>query len=454
MTGRKRILVIDDETDICKLLNEYLTQNGYAVSTAYNGTKGLNLIEKENFDLILTDFRLGDIDGLELIIRIKDIKPNIPVIMITGYSDIKMAVRVIKLGAYDYVTKPLYPDEILVTIQNALADSESDYPATKANHNFIVGESKEMRSIKAQLEVVAETNYRIILYGESGTGKEMLAHAIHDKSSRSNKRFIPIDCAVLAKDLQASELFGQEKGAFVGAINHKAGQFELANGGTLFLDDITCLDNETQASLLRVLQENRVRRIGGTKDAPVDVRIIAASTENLALAVEKGQFRQDLYHRLNEFSITIPPLRERKRDIMALAQYFLQEANLELKKNIRGFTGDAIDSLLAYSWPGNVRELKNVIRRAAVMTEKLEVEQRSLPKEIISEAHIKTSHKIHADDEKARLLSLKESAHDAEASTIIRVLKEVNYNRTKAAKVLNIDRKTLYNKMKLFKILD
>ncbi len=454
MTTKKRILVIDDEIDIGLMLNEYLSQQGYSITNAYSGTSALKLLENENFDLIITDFRLGDIDGLEIIIRLKDIKPNTPVVMITEYSDIKMAVRIIKLGAYDYVTKPLYPDEILITIKDAIASGGADKKEATEKHKFIVGESKEMRTIMNQLEVVAETNYRVILLGESGTGKESLAHAIHDKSKRSNKPFIALDCGALSKDLAGSELFGHEKGAFTGAINSKPGHFELANGGTLFLDEIANLPYDTQVSLLRVLQENRVRRIGGTKDLPVDVRIIVASNENLALAVEKGQFRQDLYHRLNEFSIVIPPLRDRQRDIIVLAEYFLQEANNELKKSIRSFSGEVIDTLLAYSWPGNIRELKNVIRRAALMTEYLDIELKSLPPEIVREAHMKRVQKIPLDGEKYQALTLKDSAHEAEAATIMRVLKEVNYNRTKAAKVLNIDRKTLYNKMKLLKILE
>lgn len=455
MAVNPRILVIDDEIDICMLLTEYLHKHGYHVSSAYSGKSALNLLEKESFDLVLTDFRLGDIDGLEIIIRIKDKNPSLPVVMITGYSDIKMAVRIIKLGAYDYVTKPIYPDEILLTIKNALADAskKSKTASQRPKHTFIAGESKEMRTIMAQLEVVAETNYRIMLQGESGTGKESLAHAIHNRSKRSQMPFIAIDCGALSRELGGSELFGHEKGAFTGAASSKAGPFESADGGTLFLDEIDKLTNDNQLLLLRVLQENKVRRIGGSIDIPVDVRIIVASNENLALAVTNGTFRQDLYHRLNEFSITIPPLRERKRDVTVLAEHFLQEANLELKKNIQGFTGEVTDTLLAYSWPGNVLELKNVIRRAALITEYSNVEMRSLPPEIVREAHLLQSTKVNSENDKTPLLTLKDSAHEAEAAAIMRVLREVKFNRTKAAKVLNIDRKTLYNKMKLLNIL-
>ncbi|MGZ5304852.1 MAG: sigma-54-dependent transcriptional regulator, partial [Bacteroidia bacterium] len=441
MSRKQKILIIDDEIDICLLLQEYLTQHGFNVSTVNSGLNALSLLEKEDFDLIITDFRLGDIDGLELIIRIKDKK--VPVIMITGYSDIKIAVRIIKLGAYDYVTKPLYPEEILLTVQNALAEKKAETASgskTQQKDEFIIGESKEMQAVMTQLELVAKTDYRVLITGESGSGKELLARTIHNSSKRCHKSFVALDCASLIKALAGSELFGYEKGAFTGAINSKAGPFELANGGTLFLDEITSLNTEMQLSLLHVLQENRVRRIGSKKDIEVDVRIIAASNEDLVKAIENGLLRQDLYHRLNEFSISIPPLRERKRDIIVLAEYFLKEVNKELKKSIRSFTGDAIDTLLAYSWPGNVRELRNVIRRAALMTENQDIELQSLPPDIIHEAHIRNSSKMVSEIDKGLASSLKDSAHEAEAAAILRVLREVNYNRTKAAKVLSIDR--------------
>jgi two-component system response regulator HydG len=416
---------------------------------AYSGANGLELLAKGNYDLLLCDFRLGDMDGIELLRGINEIKPGIPVIFITGYGDIKMAVQVIKMGASDYITKPIYPDEILLSINEALKATEEHERPDKELMHKLIGESRQIKHIHEQIELVAPTNYRVILNGESGTGKESVAQIIHYKSKRYKKPFVALDCGALSKDLAASELFGHEKGSFTGAIGSKEGHFEMANGGTLFLDEISNLPYDVQVSLLRILQEKKLRRVGGRKDIPLDVRIIVASNENLEKAVEKGAFRSDLYHRLNEFSITIPPLRERKADIMVLAAHFMQRTSGELGKRIRFFSDDVKEVFTAYAWPGNVRELQNVIRKAALVTQGETVLLPDLPVEIVNSVKAKSiAEKMHQQSDGSKKPDLKKTAHEAEIQLILDVLKQVNFNRTKAAEILKIDRKTLYNKLK------
>jgi two-component system response regulator HydG len=471
----KRILIADDDVDICLLLSRYLSKNGFDAITAGNGKKALELIIKEHVDLLISDFRLGDMDGLELLTKVKEINASIPVIIMTGYSDIRSAVRVIKLGAVDYVTKPLFPEEILHTINKALEQSETrkGEPATTATAatptkrsssltlggNFVVGESPQAKELYRQIDLVAPTGYSVIITGESGTGKESVAQAIHNQSPRKNKPFIAMDCGSLSKELAGSELFGHEKGAFTGALFSKPGHFELANGGTLFLDEVGNLSYEVQVSLLRVVQERKVKRIGGTKEMDLDVRIIVATNENLYEASQKGKFREDLYHRFNEFSIAMPPLRERGKDIMIFANHFVANTNAELNKSIKGFSEDVINSFLTYPWPGNLRELKNVIKRAALLTDGELIQSKALPMEISNHTKL-----IFKDGFQAgptgftppRLRdgapNLKNIALEAEYETIINVLKQVNFNKTKAAQILNIDRKTLYNKMKAYNL--
>ena len=480
----KKILVVDDDVDICTLLSRYLAKKGFDAATAHTGSQALDLLKKNKFDLVLCDFRLGDLDGSEVLTKIKELNPEMPVIIITGYSDIKVAVNVIKSGAFDYVTKPLLPDEILLTINKALetaenrAKSPEAIPVTAAgssrprgiqtlevSNNYVIGKSSQSRELYRQIDLVAPTNYCVIIFGETGTGKESVAQAIHNNSHRKDKPFVAMDCGALSKELAGSELFGHEKGAFTGAIVAKAGHFELANGGTLFLDEVANLGYDIQVSLLRVLQERKVKRIGSTKEIPLDVRLIVASNENLYEAVQKGRFREDLYHRFNEFSINIPPVRERQKDIILFATHFLQQTNRELDKNIQGFSEDVVNCFMNYSWPGNLRELKNVIKRAALLTEGEMVESKCLPFEIannkfmLHETHrfvpgsAPQAHPQFGNHQLANgAPNLKAISLEAEYETILSVLKQVNFNRTKAAKILNIDRKTLYNKMKALNI--
>lgn len=463
----KRILIVDDEINIGLLLSKFLTRNGYEVATATSGSSAMDLLSKDTFNLVLCDFRLEDTDGREVLKKIKLLYPSTGVIIITGYSDIKLAVELIKMGAYDYITKPLYPDEILNTINKALdthaaLSRNEPEPASVAGpvkkekttaqgypESFIVGDSPASRDLMRQIDLIAPTNYSVILTGESGTGKESIANTIHYKSNRRDQPFIAMDCGSLTKELAGSEFFGHEKGSFTGALYTKIGHFELANGGTLFLDEVGNLSYEIQAALLRTVQERKVKRIGGTREIDLDVRIIVATNENLHDAIQKGKFREDLYHRFNEFSIHIPPLRERENDILLFAQQFLRMTNKELNRNVEGFSDEVKECLLTYNWPGNVRELKNVIRRATLLTESNKIQLKALPLEISTfskAAAIENAvEQIHHRETKK---GLKDAALEAEYETILKVLKEVNFNKTKAAKILNIDRKTLYNKMK------
>ena len=490
-----KILVIDDDNDMCLLLNRFLTRHGYEVTGVNSGNSAIDWMKKNQPDIVLCDFRLEDMTGAEILERIKDTYPGTPVIIITGYSDVKDAVEVMKLGAYDYVTKPLFPDEILLTIKKALEEGPKESVPVKAAQSstptgnngaqtastgkaktfggdqYIIGESSEFATILKQIELVAPTNYSVIIYGESGSGKEAIAQQIHKKSKRANKPFVAIDCGALSKELAGSELFGHEKGAFTGALNQKIGSFEVANEGTIFLDEIGNLSYDIQVSLLRVVQERKMRRVGGNKDIELDVRIIVASNEKLWDAASNGKFREDLYHRFNEFSIEVPPLRERPQDIMIFANHFLALTNTELGKNVKGFSKEVEDIFVNYVWYGNLRELRNVVKRATLLTDGDYVEVKSLPFEIVNfhklqfeTPMVQSSHLRQQPDTLSPLDAtptapvavsyenkLKSANLDAEYEVILEALKQANFNKSKAAKLLNIDRKTLYNKMKQFK---
>ena len=463
----KKILIVDDEVNIGLLLSKFLTRNSFIVETATSGSSAMDFLSKQRFDLVLCDYRLEDTDGKDILIKIKEHYPKTGVIIITGYSDIKLAVELIKLGAYDYITKPLYPDEILNTInkaietQIALNESDSELAVSDVKKNkgpkqlietneFVVGQSAASKELIKQIMLVAPTNYSVILTGESGTGKESVAKTIHINSPRKDKPFVAMDCGSLTKELAGSEFFGHEKGSFTGALYTKIGHFEMANGGTLFLDEVGNLSYEIQAALLRTVQERKIKRIGSTKEIDLDVRIIVATNENLSDSIQKGRFREDLYHRFNEFTIHLPPISKRGRDIMVFAHTFLTIANDELNRNVTSFSQEVEDCFLTYNWPGNVRELKNVVRRATLLTENEEIQLKALPLEISTYAKVFA---IEAAVENAisrpnKPRDLKNAALEAEYDTILNVLREVNFNKTKAAKVLNIDRKTLYNKMK------
>ena len=465
---KKKILIIDDDFDMCTLLSRFLEKKGYETAVAHNGSKGLAKFAEDNFDIVLCDFRLGDKDGKDVLLKIKEAKPKTIVIIITGYSDIKTAVDVIKMGAFDYITKPLIPDEVINVIEKAINAPVSAQPAPvsssaaknkkpyviSSNSEYLVGQDGETAKVYKQIEIVAQTNYSIILYGESGTGKEVIAKTIHESSLRRNKPFIAMDCGTLSKELSGSELFGHVKGAFTGAVTDKEGHFELANGGTLFLDEVSNLAKDVQASLLRVIQERKFKRVGGTKEMDVDVRIIVASNENLQEAYKRGKFREDLYHRFNEFSINLPALRNRKEDIPLFAQFFLDKTNQELQKEVEGYDEDVEEMFMKYLWPGNLREFRNVVRRAVLLTPSGKINSKVLPWEITQSLSQQFGQGDHMDgigsNGQHKDVDLKDAAARAEYDTIMNVLKEVNFNKTKAAEILKIDRKTLYNKIKIY----
>src|SRR6478672_1253481 len=490
------ILIIDDDRDMCLLLKRFLTRHGYEVLEAYNGKKALEILESTEPSLVMCDFRLEDMEGNVLLGKIKERYPHLPVIIITGYSDIKIAVEVMKMGAYDYITKPLFPDEILVTIKKALESATKDeerihtapvsqgsnekverpvvakekMPNITVSGDYIFGDTPVFRQILQQIDLVAPTNYTVIIHGESGSGKEAIAQEIHKRSKRKSKPFVAIDCGALSKELAGSELFGHEKGSFTGALNQKVGSFETANGGTIFLDEIANLSYDIQISLLRVVQERKMRRVGGLKDIDLDVRIIIASNERLWDAVRKGKFREDLYHRFNEFSIDIPPLRQRPDDVMLFANHFLQQTNMELGKHIRRFSNEVEAIFRSYVWYGNLRELRNVIKRATLLSDGEEIEASSLPFEIshFNKLQFEQSQEEANKQEEAIVSQVpemsepapvavgsgennfKKAVYNAEFKIIMDAMAKVNFNKSEAARLLNIDRKTLYNKLKQY----
>jgi two-component system, NtrC family, response regulator HydG len=458
-----RLLIIDDDKDICLVLSKFLTKNNYEVDVAHRGDEGLKLLRTHDYTLILCDYRLPDFTGVEMLRKIKLLQPTVAVIIITGYSDVRTAVETFRYGANDYVTKPLYPDELLLTIKETISkndkrnsvEAEVASPEIRKNKvnsgplDFIVGKSVQSQTVQRYIELIAPSDMSVILNGETGTGKEFVAQSIHRHSKRSSYPFVAIDCGALPKELAGSELFGHIKGAFTGAVSDKQGSFEIANGGTILLDEIGNLTYENQIKLLRVIQERRIKRIGATKDIPIDVRIIAATNEDLTKSVKEGRFREDLYHRLNEFKIQLSPLRERKEDILIFANFFLEKANQALHKSVKAFSPEVLTQITNYFWYGNLRELNNVIRRAVLLTVGDEVQSDSLPQEII-QAH--SSLIVPADMMDDSIGLLKSIAGSAERQAIIDVLEKVNYNKSKAAELLKIDRKTLYNKLKLYNI--
>ena len=460
------VLIIDDDKDICGVLSRFLKKNKYEVGVAHNGEDGLKELRAADYSLVLCDYRLPDMTGVETLQKIKLQRPHTAVIIITGYSDVKSAVETFRYGANDYVTKPLYPDELLVTIRETIAKNDlrnsgetSSPQETKAvirndksglePIDYIVGKTEQASMVQRYIELIAPADMSVIITGETGTGKEFVAHSIHRLSKRSDKPFIAIDCGALPKELAGSELFGHMKGSFTGAIQDKPGSFELADSGTIFLDEVGNLSYENQVNLLRVLQERRIKRIGATKDTPIDVRILAATNEDLNKAVKEGRFREDLYHRLNEFIIHLSPLRERKEDVMVFANHFLKKSNRSLTKDVQSFSSVVTDRLINYYWYGNLRELNNVVKRAVLLTVGAEIQLDSLPQEIIfGNTPAQETGRVEAEQQGL----LKSIAGSAERQAIIDMLEKAHYNKSKAAELLKIDRKTLYNKLRLYNI--
>lgn len=427
-------LLIEDDITFCLMLKTWLKKKGIQTESASTISSAKNMIERNSYDLILSDLRLPDGSGMDVLEWTHSQKKEIPFIMLTGYADIQTAVDSIKKGAFDYIPKPINPDILLEKIQEALSSKkEVEAPVSI---NYIKGNSALSKKLYEYVDIVAPTEMSILITGESGTGKEHIANLIHSKSARKSAPFIAVDCGTIPKELAASEFFGHTKGSFTGAIENKTGYFAMANGGTLFLDEIANLSSETQMQLLRALQEKKIRPVGSNDDIRVDVRIIAATNENLSETVGV-KFRDDLYHRLNEFSIQVPSLRERDEDIALFSNYFLNEGNQEFKKEVIGFTDEAMEIIQKYHWPGNLREMKNVIKRSVLLTTDQYISADILPQELKN----RKSEEINSN-----------ALHDEEfeKSQILKALEMCNNNKSQAALLLKIDRKTLYNKLKLY----
>jgi two-component system, NtrC family, response regulator HydG len=451
----KHLLLIDDDPDIRALLTRFLEKQGFRISAAGRGDQALSILTKERIDLALCDHRLPDTDSLELLVRMREQRPGLPVIIITGYSDVRVAVELMRLGAHDYVVKPLYPDDILQRVKEALergvetragngrADAGTKKPPPPQDE-FVEGTGPGAASLRKHIALVSPTEMSVLIGGETGTGKEYVARAIHAASKRANEPFLAIDCGALPKELAGSELFGHVKGAFTGALNDKRGSFELASGGTLFLDEVGNLSYENQVKLLRVLQERRIKRIGGDKEIAVNVRMLAATNEDLRAAVEEGRFREDLYHRLNEFNLMLAPLRQRREDIPMFAEYFLKLACSQLNKQVERFTGSAMNKLHGHHWPGNIRELKNVVKRAVLLSEGPTIGVECLPVDLVAGSLPDPMGGKQINDGG----DLKDVAAQAERQAIIQALERNSFNKSRTAEMLNIDRKTLYNKLK------
>ncbi|MRX39550.1 response regulator [Flavobacterium sp. LC2016-23] len=446
-----KILLIEDDISFCKLLEKFLIKKEYEVIIAFSAAEARLAIKNQSFDLILTDLRLPDSDGIGLMAEFKASNPETPVILMTGYSDVNTAVKAIKNGAADYISKPFNPDEVLLVITNALQQTPQadDAPAkekkparkqTPANENeFVKGISVASKKLLDHIQLVSPTDMSVLIIGESGTGKEIIAKSIHEQSNRKNNNFIAVDCGAIPKELAASEFFGHLKGSFTGAISDKMGYFEAANGGTLFLDEIGNLSYENQIQLLRALQERKIKPVGSNKEINVDIRIITATNEDLREAVKNGDFREDLYHRINEFSIQSPSLTDREEDLMVFADYFLEKANQQLNKEIIGFAPEVVKIFQNYSWPGNLRELQNCVKRATLLSRGDFIESDVLPAEFFQ-------------TQKQQNTTGNFSLSDNEKETIIHALSKAQNNKSEAAKMLKITRKTLYNKLKQYNI--
>ncbi|WET00980.1 sigma-54 dependent transcriptional regulator [Flavobacterium sp. YJ01] len=448
-----KILLIEDDIAFCKLLEKFLIKKSYDVTIAFSAAEAREAIKKESFDLILTDLRLPDFDGIGLMSEFKNSHPHIPIILMTGYSDVNTAVKAIKNGAADYISKPFNPDEVLLVINNALQapkeEEEEQAPAkekkapkkqTSTENEFVKGISVASKKLLDHIQLVSPTDMSVLIIGESGTGKEIIAKSIHQQSQRKNNNFIAVDCGAIPKELAASEFFGHLKGSFTGAISDKMGYFEAANGGTIFLDEIGNLSYENQIQLLRALQERKIKPVGSNKEINVDIRIITATNEDLREAVKNGDFREDLYHRINEFSIESPSLKDRDEDLMLFADYFLEKANQQLNKGVIGFSPEVVSIFQNYNWPGNLRELQNCVKRATLLTRGDFIESEVLPAEFFQ-----IQKKDSSADESFAL-------SDNEKEAIIHALSKAKNNKSEAAKLLKITRKTLYNKLKHYNI--
>ena len=451
----RHILIVEDDIAFGTMLQTWLRRKGFEVDKATSvGAAVKLLVDMKSVDLVLSDLRLPDHDGLRLLAWMHEHSINAPFIVMTNYAEVQNAVLAMKSGAADYIAKPVQPDILLQKINDAMEQNAQQSNATIQNsttqnaptaHNsklktqnseaaprYIEGKSEASRQLYSYVELVAPTPMSVLILGASGTGKEYVAHRIHDLSQRHDSPFFALDCGAIPRDVAASEFFGHKKGAFTGADADKRGAFEIANGGTLFLDEVGNLSYEVQVQLLRALQERRIRPVGGTKEIDIDIRLVCATNENLEEAVSEGRFREDLYHRINEFTIYMPKLSERGSDLFLFADLFIRHANEELNRNVEGFDSGAAEMLASHSWPGNLRELNNVEKRAVLLTRGSQITTAELT---LAMGQIRTDNVLQLHDE------------DTERQRIITALQQTNGNKAKAARLLGVDRKTIYNKI-------
>ena len=435
------ILIVEDDITFSLMLTTWLGKKGFVVRSSSSVSDAKRRLGEEAFDLVISDLRLPDSDGIDLLKWLKNTHPSLPLIMMTSYAEIQTAVQAMKLGAADYIAKPLNPDELLGKIKELVYVEEkapARVPVSSAPDLYIEGQSQAARQLYEHVRLVAPTDMSVLVTGASGTGKEYIARRIHEQSNRSKAPFVAVDCGAIPKELAASEFFGHVKGSFTGAIENKTGAFVAAQGGTIFLDEIGNLTYEVQVQLLRALQERKVKPIGSNQEIAINVRLISATNENLRQAIEKGDFREDLYHRINEFTIRIPDLKERKEDLLLFANHFLDLANSELQKDIIGFDSDTMQLFQSYSWPGNLRQMKNVIKYATLLATGRYITRKELPEELTENLSSHTN------------IQLKNVEH--ERDLIRKALQECGNNKTRAAQLLGIDRKTLYNKLKIYQL--
>lgn len=446
-TSVSRILLVDDDKAHRSMLKAHLGSEGYELAEADDGDVAVHLVKKNHFDLILLDLKMKRMGGMEALSAIHQLKPNLPVVIITAFSSIETAVEAMKKGAFDYITKPVDADALFQTVERSLDVSrlkecalQQQDAETKSDLGNLIGSSQAMQELAETLILVAPSDATVLITGESGTGKELVAGAVHNNSLRKEAAFIKVNCAALHENLLESELFGHEKGAFTGATEQRKGRFELADQGTLFLDEIGDMSPTTQAKILRVLQEGEFERLGGTQTIKVDVRLLAATHHDLKQLVDAGRFRQDLYYRLSVVPLHLPPLRERPMDIPALAEHFLYFYTEKNRKDIRSFKSEALEALLSYSWPGNIRELENAIERAVILCLDEQIGLPQLPVQV-RQAYAKEEQRPFAVRPGVTL-------KDMEKELILSTLRQTDNNRTQAAKILGVTRQTLQNKLK------
>jgi len=452
----KKVLVVDDEPPLREMLRGFFESNGYGARAAGSGEEALRLIAEESPGAVVLDLKMPGLSGIETLARIKELDRSIPVIIMTGYGTVDAAVAAMKLGAVDFLTKPVRPSELRRAVERAAAEGEPSAPDGEAPLEQLMGHGAAIRKVSELVKQVAGTNLTIVLHGETGSGKNLVARAIHNLSARAGRRLVRVDCGAIPDTLIESELFGHERGAFTGAVERNKGYFELAHQGTLFLDEVANLSEAMMRKLLCALEERRIYRVGGKEPIDVDIRVVAASNQDLRGLVERGAFRRDLFHRLNEFAIELPPLRERREDIPYLAERFLGVANAELRRNVAAISPQAMELLGEHHWPGNVRELRNVIKRAVLLASDV-VEARHVDAATDGARCPHLRSKIENQKSKIALalqgqVSLKditrECVRQVEQSVIAAVLAQTGGNRSKAARILNVDYKTLYYKAK------